>query len=116
MPCLDNALLACLFVCVQAVVDNEQIIGLELSSLMAITDAELTDVVKSYYDGFKVSIVCSPEKYTEIITAMCSQFKAGPQFVTTAKGEKVRIDIKAAWNSYDKAKHGAEDVEGTAYL
>lgn len=80
---------------------------------MNLIDVELTDAVQTYYDGFKVSIVCSPEDYFEVITSMCSKFNSGPQYLTNSKGEKIEIAIKQARNSYDKDQSSSEDVEGT---
>ena len=97
----------------KAVVDDEHIIGLELSSLMALTDTALTEAVHSYYDGFKISIVCSPDDYADVITSMCTKCKDSPQHLVPNKGDPIKVAIKEARNSYDKSKHKNEDVEGT---
>ena len=93
---------------------------------MALTDTSLTDAVKSYYDGFKICIVCSPKDYVGVISGMCAKFKDGesqyvPTIANSSKTEsadcaKVKINIKEARNSYDKSKHKDEDVEGTIFV
>jgi len=97
---------------IEAAVDSEDIIGLELSSLMAIRNTEITTAVKSYYDGFKISVICKPENYVSTITSFCTYFKESPQYITTSTDAKHRIQLMEARNTYDKNKFKNEDVEG----
>jgi hypothetical protein len=79
---------------------------------MSINQTELAEEVSSYYDGFKVSVICSPDDYVSMIASFCSKFTDGPQYLTTNKGEKLQIQIKEARNTYDKEKYNSDDVEG----
>ena len=104
--------------CRQGVVDTEQIIGLELSSLMTLTELELTAAVKTYHDGFKISIVCSTTAYVSTINALCAQLESAPQILIPvighqrARADKAEIRVKAARNTYDEAKCKDGDIEG----
>jgi hypothetical protein len=80
--------------------------------MMIISDAEITDVVHKYYDGFKVSIISPPNDYVKAISSLCAKFKERDQCLLTSKGEKFKIEVIEARNSYDKVKHSEEDVEG----
>lgn len=110
--------------CLQVVVDSEQIIALELSALMALRHCELPEAVRWYHDGVKLTVVCHPADYVSVITSVCHQLKERPAdgpgsgpgpFLTLskAKGEKVGIKVTGARNTYDKEKHQGNEVEGS---
>lgn len=91
-------------------VDNEEIIALELSSLMSLLGTNITKAIQSYYDGFLVSIICDPENYAKQVDSLCSKFKEGKQFLS-CNGDEREICLVEARNSYDKVKHKNDDVE-----